>query len=349
MASGLLGAVGGTLGAISNSATAQGQPVADKRFDEFSTINDFIGQYLKAISAGVEDAYEAQVGNASSVSWYGSTLVSDNDIAGKNGIFGGGDWADNDHTQNVQRDMLDNFVRVVTYKSINYAWTDSQAFIMYVPYGVDVKDVHGNDALIKVDQAYCQTLLKNDDDKILTNCDAPGGMARLISGSADTKEASDARPMGYNHQYNVIDSESFSTHNAIAGSVASWQAGDFKYDISTAFTDQLNPGNGRLSSDTLNNIANLKIAASSPGFFNIPVCKVLDLRGFPPASGTPCGCEEASAIGGKQGSTATFKDNVDEKIVTWLRIAGAQDTTLNPVTGQSIYGGGGCPGDLFTG
>ena len=56
---------------------------------------------------------------------------------------------------------------------------------MYVPYGQPIKDTSGNIQQNGIDQNYCETNLKvNDDIGNLTVCDAPGGMARIINGGA---------------------------------------------------------------------------------------------------------------------------------------------------------------------
>jgi len=67
----------------------------------------------------------------------------------------------------------------------SFAWVDSGAFIMYVPYGKAIKDANGNVPSGGIDQDYCQNNL-NDKGAIgtLTVCDAPGGMTRIFNTGA---------------------------------------------------------------------------------------------------------------------------------------------------------------------
>lgn len=135
------GIISGVVGVAVNAANTETKPVADKRFDELGTIDEFIKEFLQATANGVEAAYEQYIRNASSSLWSGSDILSDDD-PNRNGIFGTGDWVDskNFNTANMQKTMLDNFVRVISDKSINYAWNDSKAFIMYVPYNTPIKN-----------------------------------------------------------------------------------------------------------------------------------------------------------------------------------------------------------------
>ena len=66
-----------------------------------------------------------------------------------------------------------------------------------------------------------------------------------------------------------------------AGSVNSWLAGNFNYDISSAYPDV---SQGTLSADDATSLGKLAVAQDTAGFFNLPVCRVLDLRSFPSAA-----------------------------------------------------------------
>jgi len=118
--------------------------VVDKRFSEYASIADFIGEYLKAVVAGVEHAYDNIIGtNASVVAWTGSGVASDPDVV-RDGYFGGGVWVNSDYTVGLEHNLLQRFIRIFTYKAINFAWIDSGCFIIYVPYGRSVKGTDGN-------------------------------------------------------------------------------------------------------------------------------------------------------------------------------------------------------------
>ena len=66
-----------------------------------------------------------------------------------------------------------------------------------------------------------------------------------------------------------------------SGSVNSWLAGNFNYDVSSAYPDVTK---GTLSADDVTSLAKLSVSQDTAGFFNLPVCKVLDLRSFPNAA-----------------------------------------------------------------
>ena len=178
----------------------------------------------------------------------------------------------------------------------SYAWNDSNAFIIYVPYGVKIKLTSGDFG--EADQDYCETLQTSVQEKALTVCDGMNGMARIFNGNQATvgNQLMGTSPMGWNSNYEILSGQPFDTSAAIRGSVASWAAGDFNYDVSDKFSDQLN--SGVLDPATAVAIGNLNISESTAGFFNIPVCKVYDLASFPPATpnGYPCACAYSSAV-----------------------------------------------------
>lgn len=120
------------------------KPVVDKRFTEYAGIADFVGEYLKAVVAGVEHAYDNIIGaNASVVAWIGTGVATDPDIV-RDGYFGAGVWVNSDYTIGLETNLLQRFIRIFTYKAINFAWIDSGCYIIYVPYGRAVKGVDGN-------------------------------------------------------------------------------------------------------------------------------------------------------------------------------------------------------------
>ena len=82
-----------------------------------------------------------------------------------------------------------------------------------------------------------------------------------------------------------------------AGSVNSWLAGNFNYDISSAYPDV---SQGTLSADDAASLGKLAVAQDTAGFFNLPVCRVLDLRSFPSAA------KGTGYAGSKLGSSFTF-------------------------------------------
>ena len=353
-ASGLVGVVGGIMGTVAGVGTTQTKPVTDKRFTEFSSIDDFIRQFLQATANGVESAWEQYIGNASAASWSGSDILSSGD-PNRNGIFGTGDWVDQGqfNPANMQKTMLDNFVRIISYKSINYAWNDSQAFIVYVPYNTPIKDQNGNMQQAGINQDWCQSNLQSTgDDKILTICDAPGpGMAHLFSATSGNSDAGNSAmaPKGYNAPYNVVPGETFFTSAAIHGSVASWIAGDFGYDLSKSF-ETLTSSTSTLSSDDLTKLTQLQTTPETAGFFNIPVCRTLDLRAFPAGpNGGFCGCSDKAAVGGMPGSTAAFKDNVQSAIMSWISQQGQVTCTPSGFSEAPPSCSGGCPKDIYSG
>lgn len=285
------GAALGVAGGIAGEVTAGGilgdlAPVVDKRFSEYASITAFIGDYLKTAVNGIEGAFNTTIGPASSqVEWTGSPYAPSNM---QHGIFGGGYFSNSDFSQSLTNQLLQKMIRIFTYKSINFAWVDSGVFIIYVPYGRPIKGTNGKMISGGIDENWCNTNLKNKKDLgTLTICNAPGGMARIFNaGKADdTSDMEKSTPQGYDQSFNVLPNEPFNVADAIKGSVASWQAGDFGYDASDPFGNALN-STGGLSDDQVTQLSNLDIAATTAGFFNIPVCQTWDLRFFPPASGS---------------------------------------------------------------
>lgn len=66
-----------------------------------------------------------------------------------------------------------------------------------------------------------------------------------------------------------------------AGTVNSWLAGNYNYDISDAYPDVTK---SKLTAADATSLAKLSVTQDRAGFFNLPVCKVLDLRSFPNAA-----------------------------------------------------------------
>ena len=192
---------------------------------------------------------------------------------------------------------------ITTY---SYAWNDSNAFIIYVPYGVKIKLTTGDFG--EANQTYCETLQTSDQEKVLTVCDGMNGMARIFNGNQANSGAylMTTAPMAWNANYQILSGQTFDTSAAIRGSVASWAAGDFNYDIGDQWSDQLTSGN--LDEATATAIGSLNISEATAGFFNIPVCRVFDLASFPPASpqSYPCACAYSSAVSEPSTSPSKF-------------------------------------------
>ena len=191
------------------------------------------------------------------------------------------------------------------------------------------------------------------------------GMARIFNANQAKTPADlmNSAPMAWNANYQILSGETFDTSAAVRGSVASWAAGDFNYDIGSQWSDQLTSGN--LDEATATAIGTLDISEATAGFFNIPVCRVFDLASFPPASpqAPPCACAYASAVsdptfpiptallskaenylqtGGTQGSTQEFKTHVTEKVMNLLSpppIIVPESPTSYDVCGAQQYTG----------
>ncbi|KAL9133541.1 MAG: hypothetical protein Q9175_005280, partial [Cornicularia normoerica] len=66
-----------------------------------------------------------------------------------------------------------------------------------------------------------------------------------------------------------------------AGAVNSWLAGNYSYDLSDA---NLGVIQGNLSAADATSLSKLDITQDAAGFFNLAICKRLDLRSFPNAT-----------------------------------------------------------------
>ena len=137
----LVAVVGGVIETAEGDGVTETQLVVERLFTEFPPMDVFIKQFLQTTANGADPAWEQYIGNASAASWFGSDVLSADD-PNRYGIFGTGHWVDQDtfNTPGMQMTMLDNFVRIISYKSINYAWNDSQAFTIYALYNTPVKD-----------------------------------------------------------------------------------------------------------------------------------------------------------------------------------------------------------------
>ena len=340
-----LGVAGGIASEVSGAGTLGAlAPVVDKRFDEYSSITDFVGHYLEATVVGLGHAYDNIIGpDTPTFEWSGSPYSP---AALQHGIFGDGLFADADYTQDMTTNLVEKVIRIFTYKAINFAWVDSGVFIMYVPYGRDVMGTDGNLITGGITADYCNNKLKSEDGVgTLTVCDAPNGMARLYNAAGGGDSGDLTTPMGYDKSFNVLPNEPFSVSGAVKGSIASWQVGDFDYDASDPFADAFNSSAG-FSPDQVTQIANLNIAEETAGFFNIPVCQTWDLRFFPPASGGTCNaCGAATAVGGTKGSTVKFMDKVNDIVKNTLQAAGK--TYCGGYYGTSCSNP--CPESVYTG
>lgn len=130
-------------------------------------------------------------------------------------------------------------------------------------------------------------------------------MARIVN--VDALRGFDwmgAHPKGFDGTYPVVPGEPLDVAGAIRGSINSWLVGDFGYDASNPYHESLASGNG-LSIEQVQNLANLKIAPDTAGFFNIPICETFDLRYFPPAGGGKC---IKCGFGGTPSSKKKFTD-----------------------------------------
>ena len=339
-ASGLLS--GGSGGGIIDQLSA----TVDARFDEFGKISEFIGSYVETASKAIKACYDTSIGPQTNTNqWAGTTDWAQ---GLQTGLFGDGTFSDNDYTQSLTTNVQTAMAKIFAYKSINFALIDSHNFIMYVPYGRPVMGPDGNMIQGGIDQNYCQTKLQDSSHTgTILVCDAPGGMARVFNGGSatDASVLEGSLPQGWDSNLPIVPGETFNMGDAIKGSVASWQAGDFGYDASDPFSDTMKKGD-IFSPQQLTQLAQLDISQSSAGFFNLPVCQLYDLRGFPPASGLGCtACHTSVSVGGTKGSTVHFWDKVDSTVQNVLESApngeqcagsyGCADTVCNfdPYTG----------------
>ncbi|MCJ1272566.1 hypothetical protein MMC21_000352 [Puttea exsequens] len=317
---GPLGGIATAMGGVVNEAIGSGtiadlKPVIDQRYSESIKISTFVTDYLKAVSSGVQVAYQNVIGNATAVQWCGSTYGD------PNGYFGTGYWVDSDPMDGFQTNLYTNFLKTLSYKSINYAWNDSNAFIIFVPYDVQVADTNGK--MRTVDETYCRTLQTSDQEKVLTVCDGMDGMARIFNANGGVFPMS-TTPMGWDSNFEIMSGVKFDTSAAIRGSVASWKAGDFNYDIGDHFGDSLTKAgtSGSLDESIATAIGKLIIAEETAGFFNIPVCRT----------------------GGMAGSTAMFSKNVNSKVMemcTPTPIVTPESPYTYDVCSQQLYAGPG--------
>ena len=151
---------------------------------------------------------------------------------------------------------------------------------MYVPYNTQVKHLDGSMAPITATD--CNNYKTANNDPFLT-CDAVNGMARFFNANNGGNTLSTANPKGATSGYDVgISTKITLDVNLITkGCVNSWLKGDFGYSIESSFSDLLQ---GDLSAEEATTLGGLQITQDAAGWFNLPVCQILDLRSFPPAA-----------------------------------------------------------------
>ena len=297
-ASAAFGVVSGLLGeATAGGTVAQLTAVSEASFNEYGTISNYVAAYLKGTLAAVEQCYDSTIGSKTpTFEWTGSPVAPTDQ---QTGLFGTGAFSNSDYAQSLTTNVKTQMAKIISYKAINYALVDSSNFIIYVPYGTPVMDASGNMIQGGINQDYCENKLHDESNLgTILVCDAPGGMARIFNAGAasDATVLEGSKPMGYDSNLQIVPGENFNMGDAIKGSVASFQTGGFGYDVSDPYSAQLKTGGDGLSTEQLTAIGKIQVSQSAPGFFNIPVCKILDLRAFPAASGLGClACPEAFA------------------------------------------------------
>lgn len=107
-------------------------------------------------------------------------------------------------------------------------------------------------------------------------------------------------PKGFDSGFLVPPDWRFDTWTVIRGSVTSYLAGDFNYQIENTGVFKA-MSDGKLSADNMKDMLNFKVTPDEAGMFNIPVCELYDLISFPLyeidySSGylavTVCGCSK---------------------------------------------------------
>ena len=315
--SGLFGGLAGIFGQAANIAIVNSlQPEADKRWDQFANDTEVISKYVNVLRKSLEEAYNQVLGpNTSRSIWTGPGPP---EHPMKDGVFGTGFFANTQNLDQVKSRIPENMVRFFLYKAINFAWTDSACFIVYVPYGQSVKLPDGSLRSEGIDEDYCKNELKMKEDiGNLTICEAIGGMARLYMAGGAPEYLS--KPKSFDEPFDIYQGDLFSVAGAIRGSIASWREGDFGYEISDPYRDLSDIGT--LPEDQAKVFAALEIREDIAGIFNVPVCQVNDLRAFPPASDRPAclNCFTLASVGGKPGSTVKFRDKISAKLNSLLR------------------------------
>ena len=101
-------------------------------------IGDWIATYLKQTEIAIQSGWEQYIGNASADVLTGSTLAP---AGQQQGILGAGNWVDSTYADNVETTLQNNLIKIVTYQSINFAWLQSNVFIIWMPYDEQIRYV----------------------------------------------------------------------------------------------------------------------------------------------------------------------------------------------------------------
>ncbi|KAL9624173.1 MAG: hypothetical protein Q9160_001695 [Pyrenula sp. 1 TL-2023] len=275
-ASAAAGAISGAIGVAGGIGSASAGDAFKAVLDAENSIDSWVkSQFFTPVKAGLVKGY--------------TTMFSLEYLNNYPAIFGGGFWA-NFFPDTISQDKIfDQTLKFLTLKSINLAWKQSDAFIIFVRYGQKVQKPNKSfyNPFTKED---CEKDFKKGKDAGLIECNAGDaknpGMARIYKalagcgGHALQCEGVVQPPKGWDSKYKVVPDWTFDTLTVIRSSVASFLTGDFEYKIEDTGVFK-SISDGKLDGNGIKDLMNFKVTPDAAGMFNIPVCEVYDLISFP--------------------------------------------------------------------
>lgn len=215
---------------------------------------------------------------------------------------------------------------------INNWFKSSNVYIVYIPYG-PVKGLNKDSSWESFTQDDCNTQWVEGtnwysreqwNSSVVVSCES-GGMAVLTNG-ATTMEM----PSFYEISNMTYNGYTYSAQQMITSSLSAFLQYGFNYNATDSFVDKLlDP-----TAENLNNISQyLNLQPTSPGMYNLPVCRLQVLGAVPnsiagpwpkkqypswPSQRQPCPCMSSDANITIGGTTSYFRDFAGDGITTQL-------------------------------
>ncbi|KAL9110194.1 MAG: hypothetical protein Q9227_005255 [Pyrenula ochraceoflavens] len=347
-----LGQVSGAVGAISASfgtagaiGAANAGPTMDARLSTDLSVESWVKTVFgKSAREGLTKGYQQMMALANAENWDATTA--------------GGLFAGFLPDTGSQSSFLDKTLEYITIKIINLAWTQSNNWVIRIPYGGPVRKLDGT-YYENFSQSDCEKDFQTGQDSPFVDCTAgtesgAPGMARIFKACPDkcarafrrSSSTLDRRigvpapnlhstackctldgPKGWDKNYPVPGGWTFDTRSVVRGSVESFLQGDFGFSVenSPLFT---NMKSGKLTNDDMKSLMEWKVEPDMAGMFNLPVCEVWDVRSFP-TYGMDMGRYSPTVSVGAKDKSKKFSDNVAGPIAKTIGM---------PATGKN----GGC-------
>ena len=177
--------------------------------------------------------------------------------------------------------IRDATLRFFEAASINALWRSQSVFAIFVPYGkkiISVNPLGGDDRWFKpFKKEDCNKILSELGSHPTGSCDGEG-MTFLVGDPGVVLGSKDVIPPGAESPMNLTGG-TIGWRDIMASSVGGWLHSGFDSNITNPLYKALSAGPGTVDSVSVADLTFFaKINARTEGLFNIPVCKLYDLR-----------------------------------------------------------------------